>query len=120
MPYGIDAETPNNHPRPSPDKSFQIVFVSSFHRWHGVEALVAALALAQPRMPNLRLNIIGDGISRPACEQKARELGVDGIVQFPGRLPWEKQAQRVRTADLAVAPYLRVEPFDFDPVKLLE
>ena len=68
----------------------------------------------------MRLSLIGDGISRPACERRARELGMNGMIEFTGWLPHADVAQRLRCADLAVAPFLHIEPFYFDPVKLLE
>lgn len=120
IPYGIDAEAVPDRPPRSAGEALRIVFVGSFYPWHGAEVLVTALALAQSRVPNLRLSLIGDGIARRACERRARELGLDDTVEFTGWLPWEDVAERLKAADVAVAPFLKIEPFYFDPVKVME
>ena len=120
IPYGIDVEAAPEHLSRPAGAPLRIVFVGSFYPWHGAEVLVTALASAQSRASNLRLSLIGDGISRLACERRVEELGLGESVEFTGWLPWEEVAQRLKAADLAVAPYLKIEPFYFDPVKLLE
>jgi len=120
IPYGIDVEAAPEHLSQPAGEPLRIVFVGSFYPWHGAEVLVTALASARSRVSNLRLSLIGDGITRLACERRAQELGLADAVEFTGWLPWEEVAQRLRAADLAVAPYLKIEPFYFDPVKVLE
>ncbi len=120
IPYGVDVEAASERRSQSAGEPLRIVFVGSFYPWHGAELLVAALASARSRVSNLRLSMIGDGISRLACERRVAELGLGESVEFTGWLPWEEVAQRLKAADLAVAPYLKIEPFYFDPVKLLE
>jgi glycosyltransferase involved in cell wall biosynthesis len=120
IPYGIDVEAMPDRLTRSAGEALRIVFVGSFYPWHGAEVLVTALALAQSQVPNLRLSLIGDGLARQACVRRARELGLDETVEFTGWLPWEEVAQRLKAADLAVAPFLKIEPFYFDPVKVME
>ncbi|MGI9505986.1 MAG: glycosyltransferase family 4 protein, partial [Geminicoccaceae bacterium] len=50
----------------------------------------------------------------------ARDLGVDEHIEFTGWLTREAAVQRLQKADIAVAPFLNIEPFYFDPVKVLD
>ena len=120
IPYGIGVEAPIDRPSPSPSEPIQIVFVGSFYPWHGIETLVAAFAMTRPREANLRLCLIGDGLLRSACQQRARELRIDEFIEFTGWLPRAEVVQCLKKADIAVAPFLKIEPFYFDPVKVLE
>jgi len=120
IPYGFDVETTLDRPPRSPKDPFRVVFVGSFYPWHGVEILVDAFAALRGDGANMRLSLIGDGISRPACERRVRELGMNGMIEFTGWLPHADVVERLKLADLAVAPFLRTEPFYFDPAKLLE
>jgi glycosyltransferase involved in cell wall biosynthesis len=76
--------------------------------------------MARLRESNLRLCLIGDGLLRPACEQRVRELGLEESIEFTGWLPRAAVVQRLKNADVAAAPFLKIEPFYFDPVKVLE
>jgi glycosyltransferase involved in cell wall biosynthesis len=49
--------------------------------------LLRAAAIVRPRWPRLRVVLVGDGPSRAALEQLARELGIADAVVFAGRRP---------------------------------
>lgn len=98
----------------------RIVFVGSFYPWHGVDALLEAFAKARERVGDLRLCLIGDGIARSECERKAASLNVAEAVEFTGWLPLEQVVARLHDSDIGVAPYLWLDEFYFEPVKILE
>jgi glycogen(starch) synthase len=50
----------------------------------GFDVAIAAMPAVLERFPSARLAIAGDGRARPALEQMARELGVEGHVDFLG------------------------------------
>jgi glycosyltransferase involved in cell wall biosynthesis len=120
IPYGVDAAQPDSRKRRSADDPIQIIFVGSFYPYHGVEQLLAAFAMTRPRENNLRLCLVGDGWTRPACENMALELRIEDSTEFVGWLPRATVAQCLLEADIAAAPFLKLEPFYFDPVKVLE
>jgi glycosyltransferase involved in cell wall biosynthesis len=120
IPYGIDAVQTDSRRARSADHPIQIVFVGSFYPWHGVEELLAAFAMARPRENNLRLCLIGDGRTRPTCESLVLKLAIEDSTEFIGWLPRATVAQCLLEADIAVAPFLKLEPFYFDPAKVLE
>ncbi len=69
---------------------------------------------------DLRLTLIGDGGQRSHDKDLARELGLENFVEFTGWISNDHVAQQLSRADIGVAPYLNVEPFYFDPAKIIE
>jgi glycosyltransferase involved in cell wall biosynthesis len=107
----------------SPDKTgsvTNIALVSSFHPWHGVATLLDAFKSALQCDVSAKLILIGDGVTRADNQRQAEELGISEHVEFTGWLPLDEVAERLKTVDIAVAPYDRLKNFHFDPVKILE
>jgi glycosyltransferase involved in cell wall biosynthesis len=98
----------------------RVAFVGSFSSWHGTEVLLRAFAAAFRQAPGLRLAMIGDGAQRRPSEALARELGIAEAVEFTGWVSNEAVIERLGRADIGVAPYLAIEPFYFDPAKIIE
>ncbi|MCA9470421.1 MAG: glycosyltransferase family 4 protein [Nitrospira sp.] len=120
IPYGVEI-LPQRVKDPSCHSSnLTIVFVGSFYSWHGVRILLEAVALVKQHIPDLTLELIGDGQTFHGDKQLTRILGLEDIVRFLGWLPRHKMLDHVRFADIAVAPFLHIEPFYFDPVKILD
>jgi glycosyltransferase involved in cell wall biosynthesis len=119
IPFGVRLR-PASRRVPVDTRSLQIVFAGSFYPWHGVAELLEAVSIARARVPGLRLRLIGDGITRVRNEQQARDLGLEDVVEFTGWQPHEKVEQQLADADVGVAPYLAVDRFYFEPVKVLD
>lgn len=64
---------------------FTAVFIGRLAPEKDLGMLIRAVALALPRLPELRLWIVGDGRVRGAWEALARELGVTEQVRFWGQ-----------------------------------
>jgi len=118
IPYGVEIRPrPRAISRPGPE-SAKIAFVGSFYPWHGVETLLRAFALVRQDIPDARLELIGDGLTRVDNERLAAELGIDDAVHFTGWLPRDIMLDRVGASDIAVAPFLTL--YYFDPAKVLD
>jgi glycosyltransferase involved in cell wall biosynthesis len=98
----------------------RVIFVGSFYAWHGVDLIIEAFAIAQRKVPNLRLCLIGDGVTRAANARRANELGIAERVEFPGWLAQEQVLAYLNESDIGVAPYRWLEPFYFEPVKIMD
>jgi glycosyltransferase involved in cell wall biosynthesis len=120
IPHGIRMDQFGRDARRPTDETVGVVFVGSFYHWHGVELLIDAFAMAREHVEGLRLCLIGDGLTRPACEAKVRHLGIAGAVEFTGWISREHVLEYLADADIGVAPYLMLETFYFDPVKVIE
>jgi glycosyltransferase involved in cell wall biosynthesis len=71
-------------------------------------ALVPAFARARERLPELRLELFGDGPERPDVLREVREMGLNGdSVDVPGFVPAERVEQALRSALCMVLPSRR-------------
>lgn len=82
--------------------------LSSFAPVKGLDVfLEAAAALASGR-PEARFALFGDGPEGAALRARARELGLDGAVSFPGRVP--ARSALARLAVLVLPSYMENGP----------
>ena len=118
IPLGVEVLARPERELSSAESSVKIVFVGSFYPWHGAEVLVHALALVRKKLPDARLELIGDGLTRADNEKLAKELGIENAVDFVGWLPREVMLRRVQESDIAIAPFLTL--YYFDPAKIFD
>jgi len=81
----------------------------------GVDVLLEALSLL-PEDQRVHLDVVGDGVLRPALEQLASRLGITPLVRFHGLLPKPEVAGLMRQADL----FALASRFENNPCVLLE
>jgi glycosyltransferase involved in cell wall biosynthesis len=96
-------------PEPSastPRDSFRVLVLSTFSPRYGVETMVRATSRLLEHIPNLKVDLVGDGECRPALETLAKELGVDRCIRFTGWRPHEEVPGYIAAADVAVAPMI--------------
>jgi glycosyltransferase involved in cell wall biosynthesis len=83
---------------------FHLVVVSSILKRYGVQTLIKAIPLLLKDIPDLKIDIIGDGENRPDSERLAHDLGVDGYVNFTGFIAYENVPAYIARAHICVAP----------------
>ena len=120
IPFGLPTDYLNEPIPHSNGIHVQVIFAGSFYPWHGVDLIIEAFSIAHEKIGNLRLCLIGDGVTRTTNEQRVRALGIEKCVEFTGWISREKVAQYLQHSDIGVAPYRRLEPFYFEPVKVLD
>lgn len=111
--WGVPAARVTTLPNPAPAASLPPR--EELRRSLGVSAptlafagrLTAAKALdvglaAVAAVPEVRLEIVGDGPDRGALERRASELGLDGRVRFHGAQPRERVLELFAAADAAL------------------
>jgi len=99
------------------DGPLTVGFVGTLKPWHGVGALLDAVALLDPAL--VRLLVVGDGPEGPALREQARRLGLD--VEFTGAVPPEDMPAQLARLDIGVAPYpARAAEDYFSPLKVYE
>jgi glycosyltransferase involved in cell wall biosynthesis len=96
---------PPSAPPPAHDE-FVIVSHGTQQRRYGYDTLVRAVGLLGDRIPQLRVELIGDGKHRPELMRLSRELGVDDRFNFVPWLPFDEIPGRIAGADVAVVPIL--------------
>ena len=98
--YGTDtAFFQRRAPMPPPDP-FTFLQVSNFIEKKGHEYTVQAFARLLELQPgaNVRLILAGDGPLRPGIEQRCRDLGIESLVTFTGRVTPEQARQMMEQA----------------------
>ncbi len=114
------------HPRvtqaslPGTDGRFIVAFAGSLKVWHGIEILLAAFRELVRRLAGMHLLVIGDGPLRDWMEGYVAGAGLEGCVTFTGWRPHREIPALLARADVAVAPYPRLDHFYFSPLKLFE
>ncbi len=98
------------------DTGFRLVTHGSLLKRYGIETLLEAVSLARADIPNLHLDILGDGNYRAHLEEIAASLDLGQQVSFLGMLPFTEVAPCLQQADVGVVPMWA----DFVPNKLME
>lgn len=93
-----------------------IVVTRNLEDIYDIPTALRALAKVRGRYPGARLTIAGSGPALDSLQHLARELGVDEVVRFTGRLDNERIAELYREADLLV----NSSTVDNMPISLLE
>jgi glycosyltransferase involved in cell wall biosynthesis len=103
------------------DNQSVIMFVGSFYPWHGLPMLVDAFKLVAQKAPEARLVLVGDGETRELVQAEVRRLGLADRVHFTGSVAHEQVPILLGVADVAVAPYPRMDvEFWGSPMKVFE
>lgn len=102
IPNGADLALYPESPLPERDEVV-VGFTGFFRPWHGIEALIDALADGRLG-EHARLLLVGDGPSRESLEARARERGVSERVQITGVVDREAIPDHVRSMDICVQP----------------
>jgi len=110
--------------RGEPPKStkFNLIYHGMVGSRHGLDVAVRAVAKARHEVPELELQVFGDGDYFPRIRELVAELGVENEVRLEqGLVPVEKLLPVIRDAHVGIVPLLD-DPFTryMLPVKLLE
>lgn len=123
IPMGVDIARFRPAGRAPADRSGpHILSVGRLAAKKGLHHLLDALATLAPGMPGLALTLVGDGPVRPALEEQAARLGLEGRVRFLGMRPNAELPDLFAGADLFVVPSIIDETGDREglPVSILE
>jgi len=83
---------------------FRIVIVSTLVKRYGVQTVIKAIPFAVKHIPDLIVDIVGDGEYRPYLQEIARELQIDKHVHFWGWVEHDNIPGIIARADLGLAP----------------
>ncbi len=102
-------------------------FIGTFGKWHGAEILAEAFGNLMQSFPELkkeiRLLMIGDGVTMPLVKQTLSKWNVDQDTILTGTVPQELGPLYLAACDILVAPHIPNadgSPFFGSPTKLFE
>jgi len=99
-----------------PEEGVMAVFSGTFFAYQGVDVLLTALA--DPRLKDLNVWLLGEGEKRVAWESMARKMGL-GRVNFTGQVEREQVALYVGAANFCLAPF-SPDRGEVSPLKVLD
>ena len=106
IPYGLgfaESLPGGSAARRSTDGTFQILYVGNLIPRKGVRYLIDALHRLPSTIP-AKLLILGEGTDRAKLEAQVHELGLDGRVEMPGRVPEPDLHRAFHEASVLVLP----------------
>jgi glycosyltransferase involved in cell wall biosynthesis len=83
LPHAIDVERFRSTTLPR-DRGLDLLYVGRLLKAKRVDQVLRVLARVRERIPAARLAIVGEGPEREKLEAWARELGLEGCVEFAG------------------------------------
>lgn len=88
------------------EDAFYVGFVGSFSPWQGLETLIeAAKQVKGHGLSEIKYLLVGDGELEPILRRKVREDGLEGEMQFTGRVAYEEIVYYMNAFNVAVAPF---------------
>lgn len=87
--------------------SNKIIFIGVLDERNGVMILPDIIAEVKKKMPNVILDIIGDGLYYNKLQMKTKLLGLVKNINFFGKLNFEGYADTLTNYCLGIAPYRR-------------
>lgn len=85
---GIDPALVREKPAETFDRT-RFLYAGRLLYWKGVHLALQALAELRKHMPDAALTIVGDGADRAWLQRLGRELGLDGALDWRGKIPHE-------------------------------
>jgi glycosyltransferase involved in cell wall biosynthesis len=90
------------------DRGFAVITHGAMEERYGLDTLIEAAALLAGEMPDLRVELYGEGSERAELERLAASLGVAGRVRFSdGFVPIDELVRAIAEADAGVVAIRR-------------
>jgi phosphatidyl-myo-inositol dimannoside synthase len=87
LPNAVDrADPPACAAAQRSDTILTVTRLGAAEREKNVDVMISAVASLRRKLPSVRYEIVGEGALRPELEALARDLGVDDIIAFRGRI----------------------------------
>jgi len=106
--------------KPASGGTFTVGFVGSLKPWHALDIVVEAAAEVATSLPELRLQIVGDGPCRDALEAATQRAGLERHTHFVGAVAPDRIPAELRRMDVGIAPYADGPGCYFSPLKVFE
>ncbi|MBK7643652.1 MAG: glycosyltransferase family 4 protein [Planctomycetes bacterium] len=100
---GADAVALDQH-RFERGQRFEVLFAGRLVELKGVRLALESFALAAQSLPHARLVLLGDGPLREELEQRARDLGLAGRVEFRRQRPRTEVLEAMLACDVFLFP----------------
>ena len=98
IPSGVDCKEIEETSRGGPELESDVIFVGRLVKYKGIHTLIEAISVLRRIGLDVRASIVGDGPERERLRGLARNLQVDDIVKFFGRIEDEEKVISIMKA----------------------
>ena len=113
---GINTEVFNRRAQQLPEDAFVVSSIRNLEPVYNIPHFLKAVALAKSKIPNLKVNVVGQGSLKEELLLLCRELQIEDLVQFHGKVPQNEIVQLLNRSHIAVTVSLS----DGNALSLLE
>ena len=108
VPPGVDSTlfTPPASPETREPRVLYVGRVERTSRWKGLQNLVDSLAVLREQVPDVRLDVVGDGDDVAHLQEQAERLGVADIIDWHGQVEHSELPRFYQRAGVTVLPSL--------------
>lgn len=86
------------------DDSKVVVYLGLFNQYQGIDLLFDAIPAVRDKVPGVRFLLMG--FPDEDYRRKASEMGIDDVITFTGRVPYDSAPLYLSAGDVAVSPKL--------------
>lgn len=86
------------------EPTIDLLFLGNLRAVKGPDILLEAMRLVSARIEKVSLTVAGTGPLRDQLEQRARQIGIDGLVTFRGRVSRDEAVALLRRSRILVIP----------------
>ncbi|MFC7492774.1 MULTISPECIES: glycosyltransferase family 4 protein [unclassified Nocardioides] len=106
VPPGVDGSVFRPSDRPRERRVLYVGRVEQTSRWKGLHVLVESLVRLRELVPDIELEIVGDGDDVDRLRRRAADMGVDDLLEWAGRVDHVDLPARYQRAGVTVLPSL--------------
>jgi len=116
IPNGVDIKKFDKINVKKEKNFFKILFVGRLHPQKGLKYLIEATNIIKNKLKNVKIYIIGSGETEKELKEMTKNLKIDNIIKFRGKILGEKLIKEYKSSHLFVLPSI----FEGQPLTLLE
>jgi L-malate glycosyltransferase len=113
---GINTEVFNSRAQQLPKDAFVISSIRNLEPVYNIPHFLKAIALVKSNISNLKVNVVGQGSLKDELMALCRELQIEDVVRFHGKIPQNEIVQLLNRSHIAVTVSLS----DGNALSLLE
>jgi len=102
IPFYVEDEFFKQRIKQSADGSLKFCCVSGFHSYNNLFPLIEGFEALSKRIENIELFLVGEGVMRPAIEQRVLEKNLGDKIKFVGEIPHESVPSFLSQMDVVV------------------
>ncbi len=81
---------------------FYLLYIGSFYPRHGIQQIIQIIRHIKPKLPNVKLIMVGSGYSLESAVRLAKELRLTSHIDFVGEIDYENIPTYINASDVGI------------------